>query len=79
LHELWLASGSWPCHVAVVAPIQYTTQLPAALARRIESLAHQAEHGFDLDLARASDDHIRATAAGWGAVIVTQDFAASFS
>ena len=52
-------------------------QLRPALARRIELLAHRAEHVFDPDLASASDDHIRATAAEWGAVIVTKDFAAS--
>ena len=54
-------------------------QLRPALAPRVESLAHRAEHGFDLDLAQAPDDHIRATAAEWGAVIVTNDFAASCS
>jgi hypothetical protein len=78
LHELWLASGSWPYHVAVVAPIQYTTQLPAALARRIESLTHQAEHVLDPDLAQASDDHFARPPQG-GAVIVTKDSAASCS
>jgi predicted nuclease of predicted toxin-antitoxin system len=44
-----------------------------ALARRLESLCHEAEHVFDLGLARASDDHIRAIAANSGAVIVTKD------
>jgi predicted nuclease of predicted toxin-antitoxin system len=48
-------------------------QLPPALAGRIESLGHQAEHVFDLGLAQAPDDQVRATAAQTGAVIVTKD------
>jgi predicted nuclease of predicted toxin-antitoxin system len=43
------------------------------LARSIESLGHRAEHVFDLGLAQASDDHVRAIAAESGAVIVTKD------
>ena len=48
-------------------------QLPPALARRLESLGHRAEHVFDLGLAQAPDDQVRATAAESGAVIVTKD------
>src|SRR5438132_12329793 len=33
-------------------------QLPPALARRIESLGHDAQHGFDVGLATARHDRI---------------------
>ncbi len=48
-------------------------QLPPALARRIETLGHSADHVFDCGLATASDNAIRAYAAKIGAVIVTKD------
>ncbi len=48
-------------------------QLPPALARRIESLGHDAQHVFDLGLAKAKDDEIRAHAGRTGAVIITKD------
>lgn len=48
-------------------------QLPPALARRIESLGHAAEHVADCGLATAPDDAIRSYAAKTGAVIVTKD------
>jgi predicted nuclease of predicted toxin-antitoxin system len=48
-------------------------QLPPALARRIESLGHFAEHVTDCGLATAADDAIRGYAAEVGAVIVTKD------
>jgi predicted nuclease of predicted toxin-antitoxin system len=48
-------------------------QLPPALARRIESLGHRAEHVFELGLAQATDAQVRTTAAESGAVIVTKD------
>jgi predicted nuclease of predicted toxin-antitoxin system len=48
-------------------------QLPAALARRLEALGHFAEHVADRGLVSASDEAIRAYAAGVGAVIVTKD------
>jgi predicted nuclease of predicted toxin-antitoxin system len=48
-------------------------QLPPALARSIESHGHRAEHVFDLGLAQAPDDQVRAIAAESGAVIVTKD------
>ena len=48
-------------------------QLPPALARRIASLGHRAEHIFDLGLTQAEDDQVRATAAELEAVIVTKD------
>ncbi len=48
-------------------------QLPPALASHIGSLGHFAEHVFDLGLAQAPDNQIRAAAAESGAVIVTKD------
>jgi len=48
-------------------------QLPPALARRIETLGHSADHVFDCGLATASDDAIRTYATKIGAVIVTKD------
>jgi predicted nuclease of predicted toxin-antitoxin system len=48
-------------------------QLPPALARRLESLGHTAEHVADLGLASASDNEIRDYAARVGAAIVTKD------
>lgn len=48
-------------------------QLPPALARRLETLGHTAEHVVDCGLALASDDVIRDHAARVGAVIVTKD------
>jgi predicted nuclease of predicted toxin-antitoxin system len=48
-------------------------QLPPALARRIESLGHGAEHVFDRGLAKAADSEIRKHAAEIGAAIVTKD------
>lgn len=48
-------------------------QLPPALARRIESLGHIAEHVADRRLEKAPDAEIRAYAATSGAVIVTKD------
>lgn len=48
-------------------------QLPPALARRLESLGHRAEHVADQRMASASDNTIREYAAGVGAVIVTKD------
>lgn len=48
-------------------------QLPPALARRIETLGHSADHVFDCGLAAATDDAIRTYAAKIGAVIVTKD------
>jgi predicted nuclease of predicted toxin-antitoxin system len=48
-------------------------QLPPALARRIESLGHAAEHVADRGLAKAPDNQIRACAGETGAVIVTND------
>ena len=48
-------------------------QLPPALARRIESFGHIAEHVADRGLAKAADNEIRAVAAEIGAVIVTKD------
>ena len=48
-------------------------QLPPALARRIESLGHAAEHVADRGLAKAKDDQIRAHARETGAAIVTKD------
>ena len=48
-------------------------QLPPALARRLETLGHTAEHVADRGMASASDDVIRDYAARVGAVIVTKD------
>ena len=48
-------------------------QLPPALARRIETLGHSAEHVFDCGLTTASDEAIRSHAAKINAVIVTKD------
>jgi predicted nuclease of predicted toxin-antitoxin system len=48
-------------------------QLPPALARRIETLGHSADHVFACGLATASDDAIRSYATTMGAVIVTKD------
>jgi predicted nuclease of predicted toxin-antitoxin system len=48
-------------------------QLPPALARRLESLGHAAEHVADRGMASASDDAIRDYAASVGSVIVTKD------
>ena len=48
-------------------------QLPPALARRIESLGHGAEHLAACSLEKASDADVRARAVKVGAVIVTKD------
>ncbi len=48
-------------------------QLPPALARRLETLGHTAEHVADRGLASAPDNVIREYAASVGAVIVTKD------
>ncbi len=48
-------------------------QLPPALARRLETLGHTAEHVADRGMASASDNVIRDYAASVGAVIVTKD------
>ena len=48
-------------------------QLPPALARRLETLGHTAEHVADRGMASASDSTIRDYAASVGAVIVTKD------
>jgi len=48
-------------------------QLPPALARRIESLGHSAEHVADCGLTTAADDAIRSYATKTGAAIVTKD------
>jgi predicted nuclease of predicted toxin-antitoxin system len=48
-------------------------QLPPALARRLETLGHDAEHVADCGLLAAADEAIRAYAASLGAVIVTKD------
>lgn len=48
-------------------------QLPPALARRLDTLGHLAEHVADRGMAGASDDAIRDYAASVGAVIVTKD------
>lgn len=48
-------------------------QLPPALARRIESLGHSAEHVADRGLTTATDGEIRRQAAAIGAAIVTKD------
>jgi predicted nuclease of predicted toxin-antitoxin system len=44
-----------------------------ALARRIESLGHNAEHVADRKLEQAPDQEIRDYAAKNGAVIITKD------
>jgi predicted nuclease of predicted toxin-antitoxin system len=48
-------------------------QLPPALARKLASLGHVAEHVADCGLATASDEAIRQYAAGVSAVIMTKD------
>lgn len=48
-------------------------QLPPALARKLESLGHLAEHVADRGLATATDSAIRQYAASVAAVIVTKD------
>ena len=48
-------------------------QLPPALARRLETLGHTAEHVADRGMASASDHVISDYAACVGAVIVTKD------
>jgi predicted nuclease of predicted toxin-antitoxin system len=48
-------------------------QLPPALARRIESLGHDAEHVADRGLSKAKDSEIRTHAEKTGAAIVTKD------
>ena len=48
-------------------------QLPPALARKLESLGHVAEHVADRGFATAADTAIRQYAASVGAVIVTKD------
>jgi predicted nuclease of predicted toxin-antitoxin system len=48
-------------------------QLPPALARRLETLGHTAEHVADRGMASASDSAVRDYAASVGAVIVTKD------
>jgi predicted nuclease of predicted toxin-antitoxin system len=48
-------------------------QLPPALARKLESLGHIAEHVSDQGLETAADPAIRQYAASVGAVIVTKD------
>ena len=47
--------------------------MPPALARRLETLGHQAEHVADCGLAAAPDDAIWQYAAAGGAIIVTKD------
>lgn len=48
-------------------------QLPPALARKLASLGHVAEHVADRGLAAASDEAIRQYAASVAAVIITKD------
>ena len=48
-------------------------QLPPALARKLESFGHVAEHVADRGLATAADTAIRRYAVSVGAVIVTKD------
>lgn len=48
-------------------------QLPPALARRLVSLGHAAEHVFDIGLTTADDRTIEQFAANAGSVIVTKD------
>jgi predicted nuclease of predicted toxin-antitoxin system len=48
-------------------------QLPPALARRLETLGHTAEHVADRGMASVPDNVIREYAARVGAVIVTKD------
>jgi predicted nuclease of predicted toxin-antitoxin system len=48
-------------------------QLPPALARRLETLGHDAEHVADCGLLVAADELIRDYAASRGAVIITKD------
>ena len=48
-------------------------QLPPALARRLESLGHAAEHVADRGMASGSDAAIRDYASSVGAAIVTKD------
>jgi predicted nuclease of predicted toxin-antitoxin system len=48
-------------------------QLPPALARRIQSLGHHAEHVADCGLSQATDAEIRTQAEKTGAAIVTKD------
>jgi predicted nuclease of predicted toxin-antitoxin system len=48
-------------------------QLPPALARRLQSLGHSAEHVADCGLLTAPDKDIRAHADRTGATIVTKD------
>ena len=48
-------------------------QLPPALARTLLSLGHDADHVFDLNLARASDRDLWDRAAATSAVVVTKD------
>ena len=48
-------------------------QLPPALARKLNSLGHLAEHVADRGLATAADTAIRQYAASVGAVIITKD------
>lgn len=48
-------------------------QLPPALARKLASLGHVAEHVADCGLATASDEAIRQYAASVAAVIITKD------
>jgi len=53
-------------------------QLPPALARRLETLGHTAEHVADRGMTSAADNVIRDYAAGVGAVIVTKDEASRY-
>ena len=48
-------------------------QLPPALARRLESLGHAAEHVADLGLSQATDSEVRKHAAKTDATIITKD------
>lgn len=48
-------------------------QLPPALARRLESLGHAAEHVADRGLSQATDSEVRKHAAKTDATIVTKD------
>ena len=48
-------------------------QLPPALARRIQSLGHDAEHVADCGLSTATDAEIRTQAEKTGAALVTKD------
>ncbi len=48
-------------------------QLPAALARWLTSIGHDAQHVSEVGLASASDDQIWLAAQQFGAAIITKD------